>query len=64
MIGIYGITQELVDKLDNLYPDKLPKDPTSIEHLYYLQGQRVVVDQLKQLFKESTEEGDIKTLFS
>jgi len=64
MIGIYGITQELVDKLDALYPDKLPKDSITIEELTYLQGQRVVIDQIKQLFIESTQEGEVKTLFS
>jgi len=47
------LTKELVAFLEATYPDTLPRSSTLTERdLAYLQGQRNVVDFLKQLFEQ------------
>jgi hypothetical protein len=47
------LTKELIKFLDESFPDKLPrnKDMTATD-LAFLQGQRMVVDYLIQLFEQ------------
>ncbi len=47
-----GISQGLLNKLNELYPDKLPKQGISLEHLHFLQGQRSVVNKLIELSED------------
>jgi hypothetical protein len=47
------LTKELLAFLEVTYPDTLPRSSTITEReISYLQGQRSVVDFLKQLFEQ------------
>ena len=35
-----------------MFPDKLPPKDTTLEELYFLQGQQAVVERLKQLYED------------
>ena len=35
-----------------MFPDRLPPKDTTLEELYFLQGQQSVVDRLKQLYED------------
>lgn len=45
----YTITDALISKLEELFPDKIPTERTSSEELSYLQGQQSVISKIKDL---------------
>jgi hypothetical protein len=52
-----SITQGLLDKLNELFPDTLPADSNvNIEQIRYLQGQRSVIQKLEELFNDIYED--------
>jgi hypothetical protein len=46
------ISDLLLRKLNEAFPDKLPPIETNIENLRFRQGQRSVVEYLTQIYKE------------
>lgn len=47
------LTKELIKFLDESFPDKLPrKQDISSSEIAFLQGQRMVIDYLIQLFEQ------------
>ncbi len=50
----FDISQSLLDRLNDLFPDKLPSKVVSSTDLAYLMGQRSVVDKLTDLYNEET----------
>ena len=46
------ISKELITYLEEKFPDRLPPKDTTLEELYFLQGQQSVVDRLKQLYED------------
>ena len=50
----FDITQSLLDRLNKLYPDKLPSKVVSTTDLAYLMGQRSVIDKLTDIYNEET----------
>lgn len=48
----FGISQGLLSHLDKLFPDTLPTHMISVEDLRYLQGQRRVIEKLKEISEE------------
>ena len=51
----YTITDALINKLEELYPDKIPTERTSAEDIAYLQGQQSVISKIKDLQTEEKE---------
>lgn len=51
----YGITNALLNKLKELYPDRLPTDRITPEDLAYLQGQQSIISKLEVLQTEEKE---------
>lgn len=49
-------SENLIKRLDETFPDKLPRDAIGIEDLRTLQGQRKVVDWLKAFLVSEEEE--------
>ena len=56
MVGQYNITEELITKLKELFPDKLPRHDIPLDQLRLLQGQQQVVDMIIKLFEEPFEQ--------
>tara|TARA_R100001463_G_scaffold1188_3_gene5058 strand:+ start:11793 stop:12035 length:243 start_codon:yes stop_codon:yes gene_type:complete len=56
LVGQYNITEELINKLKELFPDKLPRHDIPLDQLRLLQGQQQVVDMIIKLFEESFEQ--------
>jgi len=53
----YSLSEGLINKLDELFPDKLPNNIScSLEDLRFLQGQRSVIDKLHELMTEEPDE--------
>ena len=50
--GSFGISQGLLSHLDKLFPDTLPTHLIKIEELRFLQGQRRVIEKLKEISEE------------
>ena len=46
------VTKDLLSYLDGMFPNKIPPKDTTLEELYFLQGQQAVVDRLKQLYED------------
>ena len=46
------VTKDLLSYLNRMFPDKLPPKDTTLEELYFLQGQQAVVERLKQLYED------------
>ena len=46
------VTKDLLEYLSRMFTDKLPPKDTTLEELYFLQGQQSVVDRLKQLYED------------
>jgi len=56
MIGIYNISEELIEWLEQTFPNQLPLDKVcTIEEIRYLQGQQNVIEVIKSTYKESLE---------
>ncbi len=56
MIGAYNISDELIDMLKEIFPDKLPIDKSvDIEEVRFLQGQQYVIKIIESKYQESTE---------
>jgi hypothetical protein len=51
----YTITDALINKLEELYPDKIPTERVSAEDVAYLQGQQSVISKIKDLQTEEKE---------
>lgn len=51
----YGVTDALINRLQELYPDKLPTEQVSPEDLAYLRGQQSIINKVIDL---QTEEKD------
>ena len=47
MVDVPDITEALIDALETIYPDRLPKLSVSSEDLARLQGQQDVVERLR-----------------
>jgi hypothetical protein len=52
----YSITEALIEKLKETFPDTLPMDPVTPQQIAYLQGQQSIIYHLQQLFEETLEE--------
>ena len=48
----FRISQGLLTHLDKIFPDTLPKHHIKIEELRFLQGQRRVIEKLKEISEE------------
>ena len=47
------ITKELIEKFQDLFPDKLPTNPdTTLVQLAYLQGQQSVINRMLYLYED------------
>ncbi len=46
------VSKELIQYLEEMFPNKLPPKGCDIVELAYLQGQQSVVDRLTQLYEE------------
>ena len=46
------VNKDLLSYLNRMFPDKLPPKDTTLEELYFLQGQQAVVERLKQLYED------------
>ena len=46
------VTKDLLEYLSRMFHDRLPPRDTTLEELYFLQGQQSVVDRLKQLYED------------
>jgi len=56
MIGIYNISEELIEWLEQSFPNQLPLDKVcTIEEIRFLQGQQNVIEVIKSTYKESLE---------
>jgi hypothetical protein len=51
-----SITQGLLEKLKELFPDTLPVSVISAEELRFLQGQQSVIKKLEELYDEIYED--------
>jgi hypothetical protein len=51
-----GISEGLLKRLNQLFPDKLPTRGTDLETLAFLQGTRYVVDKLIELSEDDFNE--------
>jgi len=56
MLGIYGISDELIEWLETIFPNTIPMKDCTIEQLYYLQGQQNIINVIKSTYKESLED--------
>jgi len=52
----FNITNELLQHLYKLYPNKLPLEQVTSEELAFLRGQQSVIDKLVQLQETDYEE--------
>lgn len=46
------VTNELIEMLRELYPDRVPRGLISTTELSYIQGQQSVIDKLYQLLED------------
>ncbi len=46
------VIRELIEYLDKYYPDKLPVGDLNANQLSFLQGQRSVVERIKQIHED------------
>jgi hypothetical protein len=51
-----GITTALLNRLQELYPNKLPHEQVTSEELAFLRGQQSVVNKLNELYNEDYED--------
>jgi len=51
----YGVTDALINRLRELYPNRLPTEQITPEKLAYLRGQQSIIDKVVDL---QTEEKD------
>jgi hypothetical protein len=51
-----GITTALLNRLQELYPNKLPNEQVTSEELAFLRGQQSVVNKLNELYNEDYED--------
>jgi|SaaInlV_150m_DNA_2_1039686.scaffolds.fasta_scaffold67579_3 hypothetical protein len=57
MVGIYGISKELIDWLEDTFPNKLPTDSgMKIDDFRFLQGQQNIIEIIKATYKESIDD--------
>jgi len=53
----YSLSEGLINKLDELFPDRLPNNTScTLEDLRFLQGQRSVIDKLNELMTDEHNE--------
>ncbi len=48
----FSLSEELLNVLKELFPDKLPNKQATLEDLRYLQGQQSVIRKLEELYNE------------
>jgi|TARA_R110001632_G_scaffold59239_4_gene144124 hypothetical protein len=53
--NIPSLTKELLQHLQDLFPNQLPAGEISIEELRYLQGQQSVIRKLEELYNQDEE---------
>jgi hypothetical protein len=51
------VTKELIQYLEEMFPNVMPPKGVDIEELLFLQGQQSVVDRLKQLYEDDNVHG-------
>ena len=56
MLGIYGISDELIEWLETTFPDTLPINECTTEQLSFLQGQQNIINVIKSTYKESLDD--------
>ena len=56
MLGIYGISDELIEWLETTFPNTLPINECTAEQLSFLQGQQNIINVIKSTYKESLED--------
>ena len=56
MLGIYGISDELIGWLETTFPNILPINECTTEQLSFLQGQQNIINVIKSTYKESLED--------
>ena len=56
MLGIYGISDELIGWLETTFPNTLPLNECTTEQLSFLQGQQNIIEVIKSTYKESLED--------
>ena len=52
MLGIYGISDELIEWLETTFPNTLPMKDCTTEQLSFLQGQQNIINVIKSTYKE------------
>lgn len=48
----FSLSEELLNVLKELFPDRLPNKQATLEDLRYLQGQQSVIQKLEELYNE------------
>ena len=48
----FSLSEELLNVLKELFPDRLPNNQATLEDLRYLQGQQSVIQKLEELYNE------------
>lgn len=48
----FSLSEELLNVLKELFPDRLPNKQATLEDLRYLQGQQSVIRKLEELYNE------------
>ena len=56
MLGIYGISDELINWLEITFPNTLPISECTTEQLSFLQGQQNIINVIKSTYRESLED--------
>ena len=56
MLGIYGISDELIEWLETTFPNTLPINECTTEQLSFLQGQQNIINVIKSTYRESLED--------
>ena len=57
MIGIYNISEEQIQWLEQTFPNQLPLDKVcTIEEIRFLQGQQDIINFIKATYKESIDD--------
>lgn len=55
-----GVLNELIKKLKERYPNRIPNTLIEVEHLRVLQGQQDIINYIQELIDADVVEGDIQ----
>jgi hypothetical protein len=48
---LFGLSPKFIELIDELFPDRLPRTQVTLEELARLQGQRDVIEKIKELLE-------------